>query len=350
MKIAHIAWSMTAGGIETMLVDIVNEQVNNHEVSVFVINDYYDKDLLGRIINKVKVVLLKRKPGSKSIWPVIRLNALLLWLHPDVVHCHYENQAPIIKVPFKKVLTIHNTHSKSINFSKFDRLFCISNAVKEHTAQQGFPNGIVIYNGIHTEAIAVKNIQKQQNSVTKRIVCVGRLSNDKGQRVLIEAANELVNNRMQKGLSIDLIGDGEERESLEQFVDEVGLRDYVRFLGMKPREWFYPRLKNYDVFVMPSISEGFGLTLAEACAAKLPVITCDLPGPMEVIDNGRLGMSFITGDSVALADKIHQFLEHGANAGQVELAYAYIKENFDVTMTAQKYVEEYKKCIGDDTV
>lgn len=325
-----------------MLVDIVNEQVKSCEVRVVVINDYYDKELLARIDQKVKVTLLNRKPGSKSMWPLIRLNMLLMLFHPDVIHCHVANLVPIIKVPYKKVLTIHNTHSKPDYFGRYARLFCISNAVKEHTAKQGFPDGIVVYNGIHTNEIAVKDYSQESVGDKKRIVCVGRLNKDKGQRVLIEAASELVNNRRCTNFSIDLIGDGEEREELEKLVDDCGLRNNVFFLGKKPRAWFYPKLKDYDLFVMPSISEGFGLTLAEACSAKIPVLTCDLAGPVEVIDGGRLGDTFKTGDALALADGIEQIMQNGNNTEKVEAAYNYVKHNFDVAITAQRYIREYQ--------
>lgn len=342
MKIAHITWSMGTGGIETMLVDIVNEQIKNDEVRVFVINEYYDKDLLCRIDKNVKVSLLNRKARSKNIWPIIRLNIMLLSFHPDVIHCHQGHLAPIIKVPFKKVLTIHNTHSKADYWKKFDKLFCISKAVKEYTVQLGYTNGIVVYNGIHTEEIARKDYSQTSENTIKRIVCIGRLNKDKGQRILIDAAKELVNNRQQTSFSIDLIGDGMEHERLKKLVVDYGLSNYVRFLGKQPRNWFYPKLKNYDLFVMPSISEGFGLTLAEACAAKLPVLTCDLAGPMEVIGNGKFGVSFKTGDVLALADGIEHFLRNGYDLTLTEKAYYYVKNNFDVKATANRYIEEYK--------
>ena len=325
-----------------MLVDILNEQVKNCKVRVFVVNDYYDSDLLDRIDKKVKIILLNRMPGCQSLWPAIRLNALLMIFRPDVIHCHQGNMASLVRVPFKKVLTIHNTHTKSDFLGRYDRLFCISNAVKECVAQQGFPNGIVVYNGIHTDKIAVKDYLQKTEEITKRLVCVGRLYKDKGQRLLIEAVNELVSRRHQTEFIIDLIGDGEEREGLEKLVDVMGLRDYVKFLGKKPRSWLYPRLKDYDLFVMPSISEGFGLTLAEACAAKISVLTCDLAGPVEVIDGGRLGDTFKSGDAMALADGIERFLIDGTNQSRIEAAYEFVKKNFDVKRTAQQYIEQYE--------
>lgn len=345
MKVAHLTWSMGIGGIETMLVDIVNEQVKTCEVRIYVINAYYDKELLDKIDKKVKIVLLNRVPKSRSVWPMLCLNVQLLLFCPDVIHCHQGNLASVIKGPFKKVLTLHNTNSGSVYLKKFDRLFCVSNAVKTYAAQQGFPDAILVYNGIHTEEISVKDYSKSSESNLWKMVCVGRLEKQKGQHLLIEAINVLVNSRKLTGFTVDLIGEGKERERLEQLVDDYGLRNFVFFLGKKQRIWFYPRLKDYNLFIMPSVSEAFGLTLTEAIAAKLPVLSCDLQGPMEILDGGRLGDTFKTGDVNALADGIEQFLKNGVNIQRTEDAYEYVKSNFDVNVTARKYIQEYKLLI-----
>ena len=292
-----------------MLVDIANEQAKSCEVRIYVINAYYDKGLINSIDGNVKVCLLNRKPKSKTLLPLVKFNMLLLYYQPNVVHCHQANLSSVIWVPLRKVLTIHNTHSNSRYFGKYAKLFCISKAVKEHTANQGFRDGIVIYNGIHTEKIAVKISYSNSTSQSFRMVCVGRLHPDKGQRLLVEAMNELINVRHLINVFCDFIGDGEERMALEELAKRYGLTEHILFLGKKPRSWFYPRLKDYDLFVLPSITEGFGLTLAEACAAKLPVLTCDLPGPIEVIDGGRLGDTFKTGDAMSLADGIERFMK-----------------------------------------
>lgn len=343
MKIAHVVWTLSIGGIQTMLVDIVNEQVKTQDVAIFVVNNVVNDDIIHKIDKRVLLVRCNRRPGSKNLLPIIKLNWELQSFHPNIIHCHEDKLTYLLfhkRTPL--VRTIHNTHSSPNEYTRFGELCCISQAVKKYTASQGFTDSKVVFNGIHTEQIPTRS-----SSVTecKRIVCVGRLHPMKGQRLLIEAVNELVNERKQKDFIIDLIGDGELREELEELVRRYHIQNHVHFFGGKPREWFYPKLKDYDLFVLPSICEGFGLTLAEACAAKIPVLTCDLPGPMEVIADGRYGSYFKTGDSHSLANELEHLIVNGFDSHKVENACMYVRENFDVTVTSQKYIYIYKELL-----
>lgn len=346
MRIAHLTWSFDYGGVETMLVDIINEQVKSCDVRLYIINDYYNKELLQTLDSKVKVILINRKPGSKNVIPFAKLNLSLFSYSPDLIHCHQGNLIKALWFSWRKVLTIHNTFCPSSYFIHYQRLFCISKAVKDYAASQGFPNGKVIYNGIHTNDIDVKDTSKISEKDNIKIVCVGRLHPDKGQRILIEALNNLVNSRHIKNVACDFIGDGESIGELKEIVDQHNLTKQIKFVGFKSREWVYSHLKDYDLFVMPSVSEGFGLTLAEACAAKLPVITSDLAGPLEVIAGGRLGIVFKHGDSMDLADKLHQFTSHPVDKSIIEKAFNFSKTHFDVTMTAQQYIYQYKELLN----
>lgn len=346
MRIAHIVWTLSIGGIQSMLVDIVNEQVKTQDVAVFVVNDVYNAELFSIIDKRVLIVKCGRKPGSKNPFLILKMNWILHNYNPDIIHCHEDKLTDLLlnyKTPL--VRTIHNTHSSSKEYNRFKRLCCISNAVKSYTTRQGYPDSVIVYNGIHTDLIPMRTAPSA-NTESKRIVCVGRLHPMKGQTVLIESANELISRRCIKNFTIDFIGDGELRETLEQLSIKYGIQNHIRFLGSKPREWFYPKLKDYDLFVLPSISEGFGLTLAEACAAKIPVLTCDLPGPMEVIANGRYGCVFKTGNPHSLTEEMEKILLNGEDIHKVDDAYLYVKTHFDVTITSQQYVDIYNELIS----
>ena len=88
MKIVHLTFSFETGGLQTMLIDILNEQCQNHEVSLVIVNDFYEPALLEQIDVRVQVFRLNRKPGSRNPIQVLKLNGLLYRLSPEVVHCH----------------------------------------------------------------------------------------------------------------------------------------------------------------------------------------------------------------------------------------------------------------------
>ena len=350
MRIAHLTWSFDYGGVETMLVDIINEQVKFCDVRLFIINDYYNKALLQTINPKVNVILLNRKPGSRNVVSLTKLNYTLFCFSPHLIHCHQANLSKVLWFSWRKVLTIHNTFCSAAYFNRYQRLFCISEAVKVFAANQGFFNSVVVYNGIHAENIDVKETYRNKERDKLKVICIGRLHPDKGQRVLVEALNYLINSRHLTDIICDFIGDGEDKGELESLVVQYKLTEHVKFVGFKSREWIYSHLKDYDTLVMPSVSEGFGLTLAEACAAKLPVVTSDLSGPLEVIAGGRLGVVFKHGDSIDLADKLHQFTTNPINTSVIEEAYSFSRAHFDVTKTAQQYICQYKELLDSKSL
>ena len=95
------------------------------------------------------------------------------------------------------------------------------------------------------------------------------------------------------------------------------------------------------MFVQPSRYEGFGLTVAEAIAACLPVLVSDIEGPMEIIENGKYGMHFRAADATDCANKILAFREKGRDEEQIENALKHVSEKYDVKETAKKYTEIY---------
>ena len=346
MRIAHIIWALGTGGAETMLVDIVNAQVETESVSVSVVNDVVEEGLLKKIDERCCVRLFRRKKGSRSLIPWIKLNLFLLKFKPDVIHFHLDGMRKMVFYPAAKVFTIHNVHTSGIEYPKYDVLYAISDGVKNYTLQQGF-DATTVWNGIQTKSIKRKEAEGYHGEGTCKIVCVGRLyTPHKGQDVLVQALGKL----KELGLAnfhLDIIGDGVSRAQLETMIAEFGMQEHITLLGQRDRTYIYEHLCDYDLFVLPSRSEGFGLSVAEAMCAKVPVLVCDLEGAMDVIDGGRLGMSFKSGDSISLANQIDGFLKNGADEQLVDEACSYAVEHFDIGQTAKRYIEEYKKVIKE---
>lgn len=344
MRIVHMLWALEIGGAETMLVDIANEQVKTEDISIVVVNDKINTSLLNTIDSRCDVVILGRKPGSKNIWPWIKLNMFLLRWHPDIVHFHLEGMREMVLCYCPMVFTIHNMNTSSKEYHRYNALFAISDAVKNKTEQQGF-KAITVHNGIHIDAIETKNRVRRAEPIRYKFVSVGRLyTPHKGQDVLIRALAQ-VNKGGCKDWHLDVIGDGESRMLLQELIHEKGLDEQITLLGSRDRTYLYNHLCDYDLFILPSRTEGFGLSVAEAMCAEIPVLISRLDGPMEVIDGGRLGRFFNPDDENDLANEISKFMQNGSDKTLLVEARNYAVEHFDIRRTAEKYLEEYKKIL-----
>lgn len=342
MRIAHIHWSLGTGGIETMLPDIVSEQAKDNEVALFIINDWVEDFILAKVSKSVKLFLLNRKEGSKNPLPIIKLNLLLAKFRPDIIHTHAYKEIDLVFYPFgKRIRTIHNTHNISSEYPRYDSLISISKAVQDFTNNQGF-DSIVADNGIPTKRIKCEH-KDVFNDSKLHFVQVSRLDiEQKGQDILIRALYEVVNSYHVKDFVMHFIGKGGDEQMLMELVKELGLTDNVIFEGLKDQQWIYEHLCEFDLFIQPSRYEGFGLTVAEAVAAKVPVLVSDIEGPLEIINGGRYGRHFHVGNSVDCAKQIAEFIESGRNNKQVEDAYRYVETHYDVSITAKKYLEVYR--------
>lgn len=345
MKIAHILWSMGTGGTENMVVDIASVQAESNDVCIFVINDWIESYMLKKLNPKCKVELLRRKPGTKNPLPLVRLNWKLWRYSPDLIHFHSSRSVNCIKVcrkvPF--VRTIHGIGNNSDEYPRYCKLIAISQAVSDFTKNQGF-DSVTIPNGIRVNLIS--NSRSNLFSDGKlHFVQVSRLHIEtKAQDVLIKALAKIKEAGIRQ-LQMHFVGDGEDYAQLKELCQQLGVDDIVTFEGRWEQQKIYSLLANFDLFIQPSRNEGFGLTIAEAMAAKVPVLVSNIPAPMEVIDNGRLGMSFENENPIDCAEKIMQFIQNGRDDAQVEEAYLFVCKHYDVSVTAQKYLEVYQSIL-----
>jgi glycosyltransferase involved in cell wall biosynthesis len=346
MKIVHLIWGLEVGGAETMLVDIAGAQSREHQVWLVIGNDDVDPALLAALPDPVHRVVIGRPPGSRNPWYTLRLLAALWRIAPDVVHVHQESFLRLKRfIPAPLLLTVHATQSSlPAGLADFDSVCCISEAVSASVrARVPACRTRVIHNGIDFSALKVK---KSYGARPFRIVQVSRLDHEtKGQDLLIGAL-ELVHRTLgEASVSVDFIGEGSSRGFLVGLAASSNLAGRCRFLGLLSRREIFGRLADYDLLVQPSRSEGFGLSIVEGIAAGVPVLVSEIEGPLEVIEAGRLGCSFRSGDVADLAAKI---IELVGESGQQDFALRMqarigrAASRYDVALTAQAYVEEYR--------
>ncbi|HTD99698.1 MAG TPA: glycosyltransferase [Mucilaginibacter sp.] len=350
MKVCHICFSFIIGGIENLLIDILNEQSTKAEIYLLIINNVYDEVLLNRISNKVHIVLIKRPQGSKwSFAHLVKLWIFLFKTNPAIIHCHTPNLISIL-APFKRkcIYTVHNMGIAVKNLGKYKKLFAISKAVQMDLLKRGQLESEVIYNGIDFSRFETKKNYKLGAGKRLKLVQISRLLHEqKGQDLLIRSIHKLVNEYQLNNIFVDIIGDGPSQEYLERITDELGLVDYINFVGPKDRSWIYANLCEFDALVQPSRYEGFGLTVIEAVAAGLPVIASNVDGPAEILTNVPSAYFFESENIDELAGQIKKVLTN-FNENKIEAdckrAVTEVKNKFSVITTANNYLTYYGHC------
>lgn len=163
------------------------------------------------------------------------------------------------------------------------------------------------------------------------LLFVGRLAAVKGVPVLFEALQQLD----MPDLRVTLIGDGPERAGLEREVAERGLSDVVEFAGYRNQTEVAEALREADALVLPSFAEGVPVVLMEAMASARPVVTTQIAGVPELVEDGVSGRLVPPGDVDALAEALREVLcDAGLRARMGAAGRAKVCAEFDIAREA----------------
>lgn len=161
------------------------------------------------------------------------------------------------------------------------------------------------------------------------IGCVGRLHPQKGQIYLIEAfaqiAKEIPNSMLM------LVGEGAERATLEQRVDQLGLCDRVAFIGEVTGSGYNDMFAAMDIYVQPSLFEGLPRTLLDAMYYGKAIVASDINGNSEAIVSNRTGILVPSADAAALVVAIEKLANDDKYREELGAAAAqYVREHFEM--------------------
>lgn len=344
MKIIYCTHSTyNLGGMERVLLNKVTylSALPEWEVSV-VTTDQHQRPSFYPFPEKVRMTDLEinySDDNDKGIWKKItsylckrkehkrKLTALLLKEKPDIVVSLYPSESsfiPDIKDGSKKVLELHFNKFFRIQYGRkgiiglidrwrtrqderivrrFDKFVVLTNEDKGYWG--GLPNIEVIPNAaIHVS----KNYSEVKN---KRVIAVGRLDYQKGFDRLIQAWKLVQHTGRFSDWKLDIFGQGEWREMLQQMIDKQGLQNTVKI--NPPTNAILNEYVHSSLLVMSSNYEGFGMVLVEAMSCGVPVISFDCKcGPKDIIQPGINGLLVPNGDIQALADAMMKVMEDEA--------------------------------------
>jgi colanic acid/amylovoran biosynthesis glycosyltransferase len=140
-----------------------------------------------------------------------------------------------------------------------------------------------------------------------QFVCVGRLCEQKGQLLLINAAKRLFD--LGYSFSLVLVGDGEMRPQIEELVREFGLGDFITITGWVSSQAVNQYIQSSRAFVLPSFAEGLPVVLMEALALERPVISTYVAGIPELVIPGENGWLIPPGSTGHLVEAMKTALE-----------------------------------------
>ncbi|MFA5009761.1 MAG: glycosyltransferase [Patescibacteria group bacterium] len=289
--------------------------VNRHK---FVVSVICPPGPLVAEVKKLKFPVFQVPMSGKADINAINAVARILKKYdPDIVHTHGQRAGLVGRMaaknlPIKKIHTEH-TYTREFRLNNpllhwshlrgmkgldrwTDQIIAVSNAVKKFMLDAGLtkPNKIVmIYNGISPNAarVAEADIEKFRDQFGLKktdivIGTVGSFNHAKDTATLIHAFSRIAAKWSQSKLI--LIGSGPLKRDLTNLAQRLKLEDKIIFAGNV--EDIFPAMKTFNVFVLPSLSEAFGITLLEAMQAGAPIIATRVGGIPEIITNKLNGI------------------------------------------------------------
>lgn len=200
----------------------------------------------------------------------------IAWFHTDVTYDVNQNRA----------------RERIETMKKFDHvIFCaahIRNVIEKYYSVT-YPSSSVVYNAIHVNDVKEKaqEFDVDYKDLIKPVFCsVGRLHSRKGYHNLVNIHRRLIDDGFEH--SIVVLGDGEEKNNLTEQISQLGVEGSFKLLGTKINP--YPYMKNADYFVLPTRSEAYPLVVNEALALEKPIISTNVGGIPEMIENGVDGI------------------------------------------------------------
>jgi len=304
-KIAFYIGSLSKGGAERVIVNLA-EYFYSQDYEVFLVtklqenNEYDINSGITRIIADITEEeetgsrirnLLARIGKLRKIWKDIAPDIIVSFIRKNNLMAIASSRG--LKIPI--VVSVRSDPRRELQgrimkvLSLFLFRFADGIVLQTTQARDFFPiylqkKSVILPNSINASFLSIDKVGERD----KEIVLVGRIDENKNQRMLIEVFADIANDY--SDWSVSLYGDGEDSDTLKKYVKEKGLENQIRFKGQVSD--VAEKIKKASIFVLPSKCEGMPNALIEAMTLGLAVITTDCPcgGPADLIQNGQNGI------------------------------------------------------------
>ena len=354
-KILHLVYSMGYGGLEQVIVNLINNSEKyNVEHCIVTLTD--EQEICNQISPPCKIFNLGKKPGKDfSIhWKLFKL---LRKLKVDVFHTYnfgtveYHYIAKLAGVK-RQVHCEHGRggddpdgmnywHNLIRNFSiNFMQKYIVVSpdlynwALKTLRIDQNKLS--IIYNGVNLD----EYYPSDKKSSIFTICTVGRANKVKNQELLIESFNKILNEYPHFiHTKLKIVGGGPELHALQQKVSELKLKDYIDLTGY--RNDVAEIMRNSDLFVLSSVYEAMPMTILEAMACGLPVISTNVGGVSHMISENEAWL-VESNNAVELARTIYNvYLDKQGRETKSHLGRALVMKKYSIDRMVDEYMSIY---------
>jgi glycosyltransferase involved in cell wall biosynthesis len=297
-----------------------------------------------------------------DISAVYRLYRYIRRLQPDVLHVHHTMPAfwgALLGKSYAQAQLVRSEHNDyesrsrgqraidTVSQGLADQVLCNSRSTYRSVGEMRKrilgAQWKVVHNGIDVQRIERASLhtppfEERRERVT--IGSVGRLVNEKNYSFLIRAFAQIVD-QSEEEVELVLVGDGDNREIIESEIYRLGLGEHVLLTGEIDRDAVYAALHAFDLFVLPSLSEGFCNAAVEAMTAGLPIVCSDIRTLREIVGDVAIYADPERPESFTRA--IGTLLKEGRDGWKRrgEKARSRAVEKYSIERTAGKYVESY---------
>ena len=362
------------GGTEHQTLNLVKALVkNNYDVTVVCYFEYDEKMINYMKEEGAKVILLSsdgsRIQGIKNTMTFLYkgFKKVLKEVKPSVVHVQYLAPGSLAILLFrllgvKNIITTAHVPGhiykrkivpKFLAYFITKAFICVSKSSEkdffeiepELYTKKLFKSGrkhFTIYNCTNTDL----NIEKKEKEFFN-IGVVSRLSYEKGIDKVIDSLPLILSEN--QNIKLTIVGDGSERKNLETKVQELKLQDYVTFEGLQPKEKLENFYNSFDLVVVPSRFEAFGLTAIEAMSYEVPVVASKADGLKEVIEDKVSGILVSNESREEYAKEILTLINNKNLREEIgKNGRKRVLENFSFENFEKKTISLYKQILKEE--